>query len=366
MKVVGTIDEYNPIHNGHLYAINQIKKQSNADLIIAVMSTNITMRGDISLFDKFSKTKQALKANLDIIIELPFCYTVHNSDLFAYHAIHFLNLAKVNEIWIGSESNNPKIYEDAYNEFNKIENQEKIKKLLNEGYSYKAATNEIFPLLSNDLLGYSYLKAIKQINPDIELKTIKRLGANYYDKNPKEFASAYAIRNDLSLAKDYCPSFVDIDKAINKEYLFPYLKYQILTKSTKELQNIFLVDEGIENKLHTIVNFNNLEEFSSSLVSKRYTKSRIQRMLMYVIFNISKKEMTPILNHLPEYIRVLGYNNKGKNYLNSIKKDIKIYTNIKNAIHPSLDIELKVSTILDSIYQTNNKKLEQSKPIMED
>lgn len=366
MKIVGTIVEYNPIHNGHLYAINQIKKESNADLIIAVMSGNITMRGDLSIFNKFTKTKQSLIAGIDLIIELPFCYTVHNSDLFAYHTIHLLNLAKVDEIWIGSESNNPNLFIEAFNEFEKIENQKKIKKLMNEGYSYKAATNEIYSLPSNDLLGYSYFKAIQKINPNIILKTIKRLGSNYYDNEPKEFASAYAIRNNKNLANIYCPNFVDIDKALDYNKIFPYLKYQIQTKSTNELKDIFLVDEGIENKLHSINNYSNLDDFTSSLVSKRYTKSRIQRMLMYILFNVTKTEMNTILNNLPDYIRILGYNKNGKEYLKIIKKEIKIYTNIKNNIHQSLDVEFKVSTILDNIYNTNNKQLEQTKPIMED
>ena len=366
MKIVGTIVEYNPLHNGHVYAINQIKKESQADVVIAVMSSSITMRGELSLFNKFEKTHQALKAGLDLIIELPFCYTVHNSDLFSYHSIYLLNLAKVDEIWIGSESNNPSIYEKAYNEFNKKENQEKIKKLLDIGMSYKQATNEIYALPSNDLLGYSYYKALKQINPNIPLKTIKRVGSTYFDESPKEFASAYAIRNNLSLAKDYCPNFIHIENVLDQEKLFSYLKYQIQTKTTKELTNIFLVEEGIENKLHKVETFDTYNDFISSLVSKRYTKSRIQRMLTYILFNITKKDMDDILNNLPLHIRVLGYTNKGQEYIKTIKKDVKIYTNIKNNIHPSIDIELKVSTILDSIYNTNIKKLEQSKPIMED
>jgi predicted nucleotidyltransferase len=113
--------------------------------------------------------------------------SVFVSDLFAYHSIHLLNLAKVDEVWIGSESNNPYVFEEAYNEFKKEENQNRIKKLMNEGYSYKQATNQIYPLPSNDLLGYSYYKALKEINPTIPLKTIKRVGSTYFDNTPKDF-----------------------------------------------------------------------------------------------------------------------------------------------------------------------------------
>ena len=102
LKIVGTIVEYNPLHNGHAYAISKIKSETQADVIIAVMSGDFTMRGELSLFNKFEKTYQALNIGIDLVIELPFPYTVQNSDLFAKHAVTLLNLAKVNEIWIGS------------------------------------------------------------------------------------------------------------------------------------------------------------------------------------------------------------------------------------------------------------------------
>lgn len=363
MKIVGTIVEYNPLHNGHIYAINKIKEESNADAIIAVMSSNFTMRGDLSIFNKFHKTIQSLNAGIDIVIELPFCYTLHNSDLFAKHAIYLLNLAKIDEVWIGSEQNNPQIYEQAYHEFNKPENQEKIKKYLDEGLSYKMATNAIFSLPANDLLGYSYYKAIKDLNLNIKLKTIKRIGANYHDQTPNIYASAFAIRNNKSLAQNYCPEYIDINSSLEYNQLFPYLKYQIQTKSINDLKKIFLVTEGIENKLKNIDNFNNIDDFINSLVTKRYTKSRIQRILAYVLFNITKDDMEIALNNLPNFIRILGYSNIGNTYIKQIKKDVNILTNIKHNIHISLDIEMKVSTILDTIYNTDNKINEQSKPI---
>lgn len=363
MKIIGTIVEYNPLHNGHVYAINKIKKESNADVVIAVMSSSFTMRADISLFDKFTKTEQAIQAGIDLVIELPFVYTVHNSDIFARNAVYLLSLANVNEIWIGSENNNPSLFEDAYNKFNDEKNQNKIKELLKEGLSYKAATSQIIDLPSNDLLGYSYFKAIKELNLNIPLKTIKRVGTNYYDETPNVYASAYAIRKDKSLSKTYCPSFVNLDNFMNYNLLFPYLKFQIQCKNINELKNIFLVEEGIENKLKEIENYDNIDDFIDNLTSKRYTKSRIQRILSYVLFNITKNDMTEIINSLPNYIRVLGFNDIGKNYLKQIKKETLIYTNIKNNLHSSLDIELKITTILDSIYNKKIKIQEQGKPI---
>ena len=368
MKIVGLIVEYNPLHNGHKYHINKVKEESNADLIIAVMSSSFTMRGELSLFDKFTKTEQALKSGIDIVIELPFLLTVQNSDLFAKHAVTLLNLAKVDEIWIGSESNDSLNFEKCYEEFKKPSNQAKIKELLSSGMSYKMATNSIYNLPSNDLLGYSYYKAIKDNNYNIKLNTIKRIGDNYLDNTNSDlkYTSALSIRTNLNLLETYTPNYVSNNKSLilDNEKLFNYLKFNILNKNITELKNTFFVEEGIENKLYDIIKYTNLNDFVSYLTSKRYTSSRIRRLLLYVLFNITKDEANTILTNNIDYIRVLGFNNKGKEYLSSIKKETTIYTNLKNNINPIIDIELKISKILDMIYNTKIFIQEQQKPII--
>ena len=105
LKIVGLIVEYNPLHNGHIHHINEVKTKSNADLIVAVMSSSFTMRGDLSLFNKFEKTKQALTSGIDLVIELPLVYSIERADIFSDNAVKILNLLNVNEIWIGSENN---------------------------------------------------------------------------------------------------------------------------------------------------------------------------------------------------------------------------------------------------------------------
>ena len=83
MKIVGLITEYNPLHNGHVYHYNQVKEKSGADIIISVTSSSFTMRGDLSLFNKFDKTNQALNMGIDLIIELPLIYTIQRGDIFS-------------------------------------------------------------------------------------------------------------------------------------------------------------------------------------------------------------------------------------------------------------------------------------------
>ena len=357
MKITGIIAEYNPLHNGHIYHFSNI----NSDLKILIISSSFTMRGDLSIFDKFTKTKQALDLGYDLVIELPFVYTLERADIYANNNIKFLNLCNINEILIGSEENNISLYEKYYKEFM----QDKIN--LSDGISYKVSSLNQLPFKSNDILGFFYYKSIKDNKYNIDLKTIKREGNDYLDSNlSNKYSSAKSIRLNLSKINEYCPSFVvkDKDKILDEAKLFKYLKYEILNKSTSELKEIFLVDEGLENKIKDVYKYDSLKDFISSLVSKRYTETRIKRMLDYILFNIKKKDINEIYEKDINFIRVLGFNNKGKEYLNSLKKNVNIYTNIKEGINDIFDIELKISKILDNIYDINLLKNEQSSPII--
>ena len=358
MKKVGIICEYNPLHNGHVYHFNKIKELSKADIIIAIISTSFSSRGDLSIFDKFTKTRQALTMGVDLVIELPIIYTIQRADIFASNSVKILNLLKVDEIWIGSESNDISLYEKYYN-------NEIIDNKSDYHTSYKDKSN--IELLSNDILGYSYYKAIKDNNFNIKLNTIKRIDNNYLDKNINDTSiqSALSIRNNLELLDKYTPLFVsnDNDKILDENKLFTYIKYKIISTTVDELKNIYFVDEGIEYKLKDIIDFDNYNDFINYLSNKRYSKSRIKRMLTYVLLNITKKMANNIYNNDISYVRILGYNDIGKSYINKIKKDINIYTNIKNNINDVLDIEINTSKIIDTIYNTNLLKLEMNGPI---
>ncbi len=362
MKVVGTIVEFNPLHNGHLYAINEIKKQSNADLFIVVMSGEYTMRGDLSLFDPFTKAKHALYAGIDLVVELPFANTVEAADTFAKNAVLLLNLLHVEELWFGSEHNSTSLYEEVYHNWQLKESQQKIAEAIQKGASYKEATSLIINLPSNDMLGFCYYKAIVENQLPIKVHTIKRIGAQYEDLTPSTYASAKGIRHNLSLLEQYCPTYVKKEEIRNEELIFQYLKYAILSQSKTDLKEIFLVEEGLENALLKIIDCNDLNAYISSLVSRRYTQSRIKRMLAYVLFHITKQEMQEIKKS-ELIIRVLGANEQGFHYLNKIKKEHTIYTNIKDDYHPILDMELKIAKVLDAIYHSNLLKKEQQGPI---
>ena len=358
MKIVGIICEYNPLHNGHLYHFNKIKEESKADIVICVMSSSFSSRGDLSIFDKFTKTKQALNLGIDLVVELPLIYTIQRADIFADNAVKILNNLNVSEIWIGSEANDISIYEKYYNN-NEINNKDDYYT------SYKDKAN--MDLLSNDILGFSYYKSIRDNKFNIELKTIKRIENNYLDKNlnNSSIQSALSIRNNIENIEKYTPEYVYNDKnlILDENKLFKYLKYKILSTSVNDLKTIYFVDEGLENKLYDIIDYDNYQDFIDYLSSKRYSKTRIKRMLTYVLLNITKDMANKAYEIDNSFVRILGYNDKGKAYLNSIKKNNNIYTNIKNNINQILDIEINTSKIIDIIYDINIFDLEMNGPI---
>lgn len=345
MNVTGIIVEYNPFHNGHIKHIKEAKKITKADLMIAITSGNFTQRGDISIINKFDKTKAALDYGVDLVIELPYIYTTQNAKVFGEKAIELLKEIGVNNIVFGSETNNIEELK-KYAELNIDVNH--LKEIMDTGLSYPKAygllSSALYP---NDILAVSYLKAIK--NTNIKAYSIKRT-TKFHDTKIKKVSSATAIRTAIKNKKDYSISTpIKIKDPHFNEELYPYLRRLLFTTNKNELQKIFLVSEGIEGLLiKNAYKYDKYEDFINASVSKRYTKSRVQRITLQIINNIKKEE---ILN-LPKlnYIRVLGFNSKGQKYLRSIKENkYKIVNQFKNIPQEYKDIEWKVSQMYASL-----------------
>ena len=376
MKSVGIICEYNPFHNGHLYHINKIKEMFPEHNIILVLSPSFTERGEISILNKFDKTKIALEYGVDLVVELPFLFATQSADIFATGAISILNHLKCDYLVFGSESNNvDDLIMLANTQLNK--NYDKlVKKYLDSGINYPTAMSKALKELTNieiknpnDLLGLSYVKEIIKNNYNIKPITIQRTNDYHNLKVKGKIVSASAIRNLISNKKNikkYVPTLTY--KLINKnnfsEKLFNLLKYKII--STKDLSIYQTVDEGIENRINKyIINSNSLDELIKNIKTKRYTYNKISRMFIHILCDFTKEEANKFNNI--SYIRVLGFNNKGKLYLSKIKKDIDIpiITNPKNYNIDMLNLEHRITNIYNLITDNKiNDKLE--KPIIKE
>jgi predicted nucleotidyltransferase len=356
MKSIGIIAEYNPFHNGHLYHLSKIKELYPDHTIVLVMSGNFTERGDVSIIDKWKKTEIAKKAGIDLIVELPFPFATQSADYFSYGAITLLENLKVEKVIFGSESDN---IEDlnliAETQLNNEDFDKLVKIYSKFGHNYPTALSLALQDLTgkiittpNDLLGISYIKAIKQNNYKIIPETIKRT-SNYHDTELEEHSSATAIRSALKENKDitnFVPDFT-------KEYLtnlhfiedyFPLLKYKIITE--QDLSIYQTVDEGLDSSLKKhILEVSTYEELIDKLKSKRYTRNKITRMLLHILCGFTKEKAKQFKEIT--YIRLLGFSEKGQQYLSKIKKEVEIpiISKINREKDPMLEFELHVNTI---------------------
>ena len=364
-EIIGIIGEYNPIHLGHIYQINEIKKKYPNSLIILITNTSFTERGDVSILNKWNKAKISLENNIDLVVELPFPYATQSADIFANGALKILNYLKINILAFGSESNQiEKLSTIAKTQLMNKNYQKKVKDYLKTGINYPTALSKALEDIlgytisePNDLLGISYIKEIIKNNYLITPITIKRIGSYHETETATNIASASLIRKKIQenqSISQYIPNNTEkyLYKNLTLENYFPYLKYKIILE--KDLSIYQTVDEGIENRLKKeILNANSWKELIEKVKTKRYTYNKINRMLVHILTSFTKEETKKIEI---DYIKILGFNTSGRNYLNQLKKEIKIpiITSYQKNFSQTLDLEHRASSIY---YLPINQKL---------
>ena len=369
--IVGIIAEYNPFHNGHLYHIEKVKEMFPNSPIILVLGGNFTERGDISILDKWEKTAIAIKNGIDLVVELPFPFSCASADIFAKGSIDILNHLRVTDLVFGSESDDIEgIKKLVETELSNPDFDNLVQVYLRMGYNYPTSlskalediTGDCFKL-PNDILGISYVKAIYANNYKITPHTIKRTN-DYHSKelNNISINSATSIRDALLNNKDIKNSVPSItynylkNKKIPKlDNYFNLLKYKIISSNDLTIYN--LVDSGMETKLKKeILNSYSFDELINKVKSKNATYAKISRILIYILCDYTKdmaKEFKEI-----KYIRLLGFSNKGRDYLNKIKKDIDIpiiskFTREKDKM---LEYEYQITKIYSLVFEKDKSK----------
>lgn len=383
-NVLGIISEYNPFHNGHLLHLQESKRISNANLSIAVMSGNFVQRGDTSLVDKWAKAEMALKSGIDLVIELPTLYAISSAENFAEGAIKILNsLGIVTHVSFGSEMGEISPLNDVaeilYKEPKEFSSL--ISKQMHSGLSYPRARELAMQMYfggskkytealqnPNNILGVEYLKALKKYKSNIVPITLKRKYSDYNSTDVKSgIASATAIRTMIKQNKNihYVVPFETYEIIENKKnegqlitdlsHFSKEIIYSFRKMTLSEIANLPDVSEGLENKIKVAANTtNNFDTFLANIKSKRYTQSRIQRILLYSLLDISKKEIEMSRKQVP-YIRVLGFNSKGKKMLSYISNNnpkLPIIVSLKRFMESNLDKHLH-TIISKDIFATN-------------
>lgn len=374
-KVIGIIAEYNPFHNGHIYQIKKIKEKYPNSIIIVCTSSSFTQRGELSILNKWEKTKVSLLNGVDIVIELPYVYSTQSSDTFAKYGVSLLEKLHINYLCFGSESNDTtKLLEAAKTQINNTEFDNKVKLYMKEGYNYPTSLNNTLKELinydikePNDLLAISYIKEIISNNYNIEVFNIKRTNS-YHDLDlDNKIVSASNIRNKLlenKNIKDKVPKETyDIlkNKSLENKY-FEFLKYKIISETN--LEKYVDVDEGLNVRIKkSINNSKSLDELIMNIKTKRYTYNRISRMLNHILCSFTKEENDKIKKL--EYIRILGFTENGREYLNEIKDSIElpILNKYDTKKYKALEIEKRVTDIYSNIYDNIIDQEIKNKPI---
>lgn len=385
-KVLGIVCEYNPFHNGHLYHLEQAKKATGSNYSVAILSGNFTQRGSSAIVDKWSRTEMALKCGIDLVIELPVLYATSSAENFADGAIRILDALKVVDyVAFGSENSDIDILDDIAKVLH--EEPKLYKSLLanelKKGISFpKARENAVISYFSNNskynnvlsspnnILGIEYIKALKKYKSVIKPIAISRFEAGHNDITYSgNIASATAIRNivkngSFNVLKRLLPqsSYEILLDNIKQGHVIPDLSvfehqiiYNLRKMSTQEIAELPDVTEGLEFSIKKAANScNNISDFLNTIKSKRYTTTRIQRILLYSLLNITKKDMA-LSKKVNPYVRVLGLNSRGKFLISEIAKanpKLEIITSVKRFLDNSSNKNLK--NLLDKdIFATN-------------
>ncbi|BBA50319.1 nucleotidyltransferase [Fusobacterium varium] len=351
MRAAGLVVEYNPFHNGHKYHFEKACEIDKESVKIAVMSGDFVQRGEPAIINRWKRAEMALKNGIDIVVELPVFYSCQSAEIFAVGSVGILNELKCSNIIFGSEKSDI----DNLKRIAEIEETEKFKDMIKEnlsnGDSYPTAYSKTLKriegknifLASNDILGVEYIKAIKYWNSSMVPMLVKREKTGYYEENIYEnFASATAVRKFLKEntdIDDLVPKesfeILKEEKENNKlvylENFYSLLRYEII-KNKNTLFNIQDMEKGYENRLYeTAVKNYEFKNFYEGIISKRFTQGRTQRILIHILTGITQKLTQEVKKEIP-YVKILGFNNKGREYLNFLKKEEnnKIMTSMKN------------------------------------
>ncbi len=336
MFLSGIIAEFNPLHTGHQLLIDTAKKDG---VVACVISSNFVQRGDVAIAEKRIRTEMALNAGADLVLEMPTAYSCSTAQNFAFAGVSILDAIGCDSLLFGSESGNICDLEKASEILNTPEFSEKLKQNLEGGVTFAAAREKAAKecglktdILNkpNNNLAVEYINAIKSINSKMQYKTVSRKGAAHDSKDIEAFVSASLLREKL-ISGDYefCEKYMsDTNLGLLKSENIANIKNienMILgilrTKSRYELKKLPDISEGVENKLFSAIKTaTSLEELYSLIKVKRYTLSRIRRLVVSAALGMDNS----FFMQAPPYIRVLGFNKTGEEILKQSKEKSKI------------------------------------------
>ena len=352
MTISGVIAEFNPFHNGHKYLLDQIE-----GLKIVAMSGNFVQRGEPAIIDKWTRAQMALESGADLVVELPFLVAVQSADYFAQGAVDILDKLGIQHLAFGTEEVlDYQRLSDIYSQ--KSSEMTAYLAQLPENLTYPQKTQKMWETFTgikfsgetpNHILGLAYAKACA--GRGIKLTPIQRLGAGYHsDSKLEAIASATAIRKHIGDGDFVVKAMPQSQLLLSSPQVswgqyWPLLRYQILTNP--DLTGIFQVNEELASRLKEAAkNVRSLDDLVEKVATKRYTKARVRRILTYILVQAVEQP-------LPEAIHILGYSQRGQDYLKTIKHSVNLVSRIGSEPWDELTQQA------DAVYQLGNEQVQE-------
>jgi predicted nucleotidyltransferase len=415
LKTVGIIVEYNPLHNGHVYHFEQSKLVSGADTVVVVMSGSFLQRGEPAIVCKWARTEMALRMGADLVLELPVAYSTQPAEWFAYGAISALEATGVvDSFCFGSESGDLELLRSAARRLHAADSreapdhmdmtaasftdappsfQDAIRSRLKSGLSYPSAyaaaagrllaevSEEDWLAQPNNTLGLHYLLALERLRGTMRPYTIRRqkAGYNQTDISDERIASATALRKllsgeaDTEAVRPFVPAYTR--RILQREWeagrapvswasFYAPLFARLAVTSPSEMAEFGEVTEGLEHRiarcLHEVQPSvgEPFEQLMQALKTKRYTRTKLQRMMTRILLNHRKIDLTPdLLRSGVPYLRVLGFTATGQALLKAMRKtaSVPVVTKAASLRHPFLDMDIRSATVHASAYRQPSK-----------
>lgn len=389
MKIVGLITEYNPFHAGHLYHMQQARELTGADYCVVLMSGSFVQRGEPAIFDKYLRTKTALLAGADLVLEIPAAFSTASAHEFAAYGVALLSAIGVDAVVFGSECGQIEFLKQAASALNheSAEFQERLRKGLKAGLTYPQARAKALEMEDtwasvltspNNILGIEYLRAAEDLHSPMEFYTISRKGSGYHEDTLADanFPSASAIRgiirNSLSKDKDLLDILASHLPAVTHPAytgavpVFVDDFSELLNAAVLQMQATFSIADlspELAARLAKPPYFPlSFEERIQALKTRQLTYTRVSRALLHLVLGMREEDISRWKDEgYALYARILGFRRQSSPLLSCLhkKSSIPLITKMADAaqnLSPSALALLEQEVYVSHLYQTVRMK----------
>ena len=349
---VGIVAEYDPFHRGHLYQMRQAREKTGAEYVVVVLGGDFLQRGMPSLVDKRARARMAVDAGADLVLALPYIYSVNSAREYALGAVRILaGTGCVEAISFGCETDDPEQLNSAASIMSREgELSPLIREQLSRGLSFPEAMTRSVEQLGgreaaeilrkpNNLLGCEYLRACRETGASLTPVPVRRLQSAASGSSGEPYLSASEIRQRIrtqgvlaalpcvpeSTANVLRDTFPETDMPARfrdvERRMFTLLKYRLLTADRQELKRICLAGEGLENRLKAAVTKESVQTVSAladEVKTRRYTRARIMRILTHVLMDFREEDFQWLRG--AGCARVLAFSDRGRTLLKKMRK----------------------------------------------